>query len=316
MNMEGGRQTVRQATRYRTAALLIVFWGIVLFGAPSPKTADAGQPLRLAHTDWSSSVASANLIQAVLQEKMDIHCRLVEMGVDEMWAAVAEGRADAMASAWLPDTHTRYQRQYGGQMVDLGPNLEGTKIGLVIPHITLGRLTAGTGIRNKPYIDIDSITELRAHADEFSHRIIGIEPEAGIMHRTREAMDAYGLEDFRLVESSEVSVMAELSHAIRHQKWIVITGWLPHWSFARWSLKFLDDPKNVYGGRGHISTLVRQGLERDMPEAFRFLDRFFWEPAQMGQLMLWIREDNGHFPYEKALRWMRAHPGEVKEWME
>lgn len=307
---------MRKITRYIIGSFLIGLCGLFLLGGPVFKAASAGQTLRLAHTDWSSSVASANLIKAVLQEKMGIHCKLMEMGVDEMWAAVAEGRADAMTSAWLPETHIRYHKQYGGQVKDLGPNLKGTKIGLVIPNITLGRLTAGTGIRNKPYIDIDSIDELKAHADKFNHRIIGIEPEAGIMHKTREAMDAYGLDNFRLVESSEVSVMAELSYAIRHQKWIVITGWLPHWSFARWSLKFLDDPKNVYGGRGHINTVVRQGLERDMPEAFRVLDRFFWEPPQMGQLMLWIREDGGHFPYEKALRWMRAHPGEVKKWME
>ncbi|HMA67723.1 MAG TPA: glycine betaine ABC transporter substrate-binding protein [Desulfosalsimonadaceae bacterium] len=307
---------MRKTTRYIIGTFLIGLCGLLLLDGPVFKSASAGQTLRLAHTDWSSSVASANLIKAVLQEKMDIHCNLMEMGADEMWAAVAEGRADAMTSAWLPETHVRYHKQYGGQVVDLGPNLKGTRIGLVIPDVTLGRLTAGTGIRNQPYINIDSITELQAHADKFNYRIVGIEPEAGIMHKTREAMDAYGLDNFRLVESSEVSVMAELSHAIRHQKWIVITGWLPHWSFARWSLKFLDDPKNVFGGGGHINTVVRQDLERDMPEAFRLLDRFFWEPEQMGQLMLWIREDNGHFPYEKALRWMRAHPGAVKDWTE
>ncbi|MFW5901660.1 MAG: glycine betaine ABC transporter substrate-binding protein [Thermodesulfobacteriota bacterium] len=307
---------MNKITRYIIGCFLIGLCGLLLLGAPVLTFAGSGQTLRLAHTDWSSSVASANLIKAVLQEKMGIHCKLMEMGVDEMWAAVAEGRADAMASAWLPETHIRYHKQYADQVKDLGANLEGTKIGLVIPDVTLGRLTAGTGIRNQPYIDIDSIAELKAHADKFNHRIIGIEPEAGIMHKTREAMDAYGLDNFRLVESSEVSVMAELSHAIRHQKWIVITGWLPHWSFARWSLKFLDDPKDVFGGRGHINTVVRPGLEQDMPEAFRVLDRFFWEPPQMGQLMLWIREDGGHFPYEKAERWMRAHPDEVKEWIE
>jgi len=297
-------------------AILSFFAFLLLAGPAFCGSYGTSQTIRLAHTDWSSSVASANIIKAVFQERLGIRCKLIQLSADKMWAAVAEARADAMVSAWLPDTHGHYHKQFCDQVVDLGPNLDGTKIGLVVPDVTLGRLTAGTGIRNQPYINIDSIEGLKSHADKFNHRIIGIEPEAGIMHKTRRAMDAYGLDNFRLVESSEVSMMAELSNAIRHQEWLVVTGWLPHWSFARWSLKFLDDPKNIFGDRGHINTIVRQGLETDMPKAWRVLDRFFWEPQDVGQLMLWIQEDEGRFPYEKALRWMRTHPEKIDEWIE
>ncbi len=279
------------------------------------RAAGPERSIRLAYADWSSSISSANLVKAVLQEELGIACELIRSGADRMWAAVAEGRADAMLSAWLPDTHARYYEEYADRVVDLGPNLQGTRIGLVVPDVTAGRLTAGTGLRNQPYINIDSIPEIKAHAEKFNFRIIGIEPEAGIMLKAREAIEAYGLTDFRLVEGSETAMMSELSHAIRRQKWIVITGWLPHWSFARWSLKFLEDPKGIFGGRGSIHTLVRRGLEQDMPEAYRFLNRFSWEPQDMGQLMLWIQEDDGRFPYEKALRWLRTHPRDVAEWV-
>lgn len=288
---------------------------ICLCLSPGAGAQSSRETLRLAYTDWSSSIASANLIKAVFEEKLGIACEITPMGADKMWQAVAKGDADAMASAWLPDTHFHYHEQFKDQVVDLGPNMEGTQIGLVVPDVTMGRLTAGSGLRNKPYITIDSITGLSDHADKFNYRIVGIEPEAGIMHKTREAMETYGITEFRLQESSEVAMMAELSHAIRHQKWIVITGWLPHWSFARWNLKFLDDPQNVFGGPGAIHTIVRQGLEKDMPRAHRVLDRFCWEAPDMGQLMLWIQEDDGLFPYEKALRWMRTNPEKVKAWL-
>jgi glycine betaine/proline transport system substrate-binding protein len=221
-----------------------------------------------------------------------------------------------MLAAWLPTTHGHFYQQYKDQIVDLGPNLEGTRIGLVVPDITVGRQTAATGQRNTPYITVKSIPELKNYASKFNGKIIGIDPEAGIMKKTREAMKVYDLNNFRLIQGSEVSMAAELSDAIRKQKWIVVTGWIPHWMFARWKLKFLDDPKNVYGGNEEINTIVRKGLKEDMPEVYRFLDKFHWTPEDLGQLMIWIQEDHGMFPYDKALRYMRYHPEQIQSWLE
>jgi glycine betaine/proline transport system substrate-binding protein len=199
--------------------------------------------------------------------------------------------------------------------VDLGPNLEGTQIGLVVPDITVGRQTAATGQQNAPYITVNSIPELKTHAGQFRGKIIGIDPEAGIMKKAREAMQVYGLTNFRLIQGSEVSMTAELSDAIRKQKWIVVTGWIPHWKFARWRLKFLDDPKNVFGGKERIHTMARKGLKEEMPSVYRLLDEFQWDPEDLGQLMIWIQEDHGVFPYDKALRYMRYHADQVRAWL-
>ena len=278
------------------------------------RIAEERQVIRIAHANWTSSVASANLARAVFQEKLGMDCELVPMGIDEIWEALAGGEVDAMLSAWLPDTHAHFMEQFGGEVVDLGPNLTGTRTGLVVPDLQPGRLRAGPGI-HESYITIDSIAEIRAHADTFDHRIIGIEREAGITRQTRKAREAYGLENFVLVEGTEREMIDALLNAILQEKWVVITGWEPHWSFARWSLKFLDDPLNIYGDEGRIHTIVRIGLENDLPDAFRFLDNFHWSPEEMGQLMLWIEEDKGRFPYDKALRWMRTNPDRVRKWM-
>lgn len=272
--------------------------------------------VRLAYVEWSETIASTNLVQAVLQEKMGLQCEILPMTADKMWEAVATGEADAMVAAWLPTTHGHYYQQYKDQIEDLGPNLDGTRIGLVVPDITVGRQTAATGQRNAPYITVESIPELKNYVRKFNGKIIGIDPEAGIMKKTREAMQVYGLNTFRLIQGSEVSMAAELSDAIRKQKWIVVTGWIPHWMFARWKLKFLEDPENVFGGKEEIDTIVRKGLKEDMPEVYGFLDKFQWTPEDLGQLMIWIQEDHGMFPYDKALRYMRYHPEQIQSWLE
>ncbi len=303
-------------TSLRRIPWILCLLCLLLAVSGAGRAAEGGdETVTLAYVEWSTEIASNYLVKAVLQEEMGVHCRLKAMAADEMWKAVATGEADAMVSAWLPTTHSHYYERYRDRVENLGPNLNGTRIGLVVPNITEGRFTAGTGIRNRPYIKADSIPELNQYADKFEHRIVGIDPEAGIMKKTRQDERVYGLDEYRLVEGSEVSMVAELSHAIRHQRWIVVTGWLPHWIFARWDLKFLEDPRSIYGEGGHIATVVREGLKEDMPRVYTFLDRFHWSPSQMGQLMLWIQEDQGRkYPFEKALRWMRHNPGKVRSW--
>jgi glycine betaine/proline transport system substrate-binding protein len=73
-------------------------------------------------------------------------------------------------------------------------------------------------------------------------RIIGIDPGAGIMAASEKALIEYEL-DYELVEGSDATMVATLKQAIDNNKWVVVTGWAPHWKFATWDLKFLDDPK-------------------------------------------------------------------------
>ncbi|MFM9469903.1 glycine betaine ABC transporter substrate-binding protein, partial [Streptomyces scabiei] len=85
--------------------------------------------------------------------------------------AVAEGNADASVSAWLPTTHQGQYAQYSNNLDDLGSNMDGTSLGLAVPA----------------YMNIKSIAELNNQAQR---QIIGIEPGAGIMARTEEALDS------------------------------------------------------------------------------------------------------------------------------
>jgi glycine betaine/proline transport system substrate-binding protein len=303
----------KTASIYYSVVLFCVSALLVALGPVQAMAAE--KTVRLSYVEWSETVAATNMVKAVLQEKMGYHCEIIPMSADRMWDAVTRGEVDAMVAAWLPTTHGHYFEMAKDRIVDLGPNLQGTQIGLVVPDITVGRQTAGSGQRNAPYITVNSIPELKETAAKFNHKIIGIDPEAGIMKKTREAMRVYGLNNYQLIRGSEVSMTAELSNAIRRQRWIVVTGWVPHWKFARWTLKFLEDPKNVYGGKEQINTIVRKGLKAEMPEVYAFLDKFSWSSEDLGQLMIWIKEDDGMFPYDKCLRFMRYHGDLIDSWL-
>ncbi|MGE4520058.1 MAG: glycine betaine ABC transporter substrate-binding protein [Desulfobacteraceae bacterium] len=279
-------------------------------------SAEKIKPVKLGYVRWSTEIASTTLVKAVIQEKTGIDCITIPMKADEMWEAVAEGEVDAIVAAWLPGTHFKYYEKYKDKINDLGPNLEGTQIGLVVPRVTVGRQTGRSGIINEPYIKAKSISDLKKYKNQFQSRIIGIDPESGLMEKTRQAIEVYGLEGFRLIEGNEAEMTRLLGQAVKKQQWIVVTGWEPHWKFGRWKLEFLDDPENVFGGKENIHTITRKGFEKDNKKIYEFLDRFYWTPAEMEQLMVWIHQDNGQFPYEKALRWMKHNKERVNSWLE
>lgn len=150
--------------------------------------------------------------------------------------------------------------------------------------------------------------------EQVKHQIIGIDPGAGIMKATAAAIEEYGLSDWKLIEGSGAAMTAMLNEAIRKKEPIIITGWTPHWMFAKYDLKYLDDPKKVYGEAEEIHTIARLGLKNDHPEAYQFLTKFKWTSDQMGEIMTAIQE--GKEPEAAAKAWMDANADTVSKWIE
>ncbi|MCK2044065.1 glycine betaine ABC transporter substrate-binding protein [Chromohalobacter salexigens] len=288
----------------RTPLTKAVRYGAIMMAAGAGLNAGIAQAqdskgdITLAYVEWSSEVASTNVVRAVLEEQ-GYNVKMSSLSAAAMWQAVAYGDADGMVAAWLPSTHEQYLNKVGDKVENLGPNLEGTKLGLVVPS----------------YTDISSIDELDDKADVVNDEIVGIDPGAGLMNLTEKAIEEYDLGDaINLQSGSGATMTAALDSAIKNDEDIVVAGWTPHWMFARWDLKYLDDPKNVYGGAEHINTVVRQGLKDDMPEAYAILDNFEWTPEQMGEVMLMNQEEDSD-PYENAKKWVDEHPDVVDEWV-
>ncbi|XQU07995.1 glycine betaine ABC transporter substrate-binding protein [Halomonas sp. LY9] len=280
--------------RIRLASLALVA-GTGLAAGSMAHAQDQGT-VNLAYVEWSSEVASTNVVAAVL-EQAGFEVELTSLSAAAMFQALSTGDADAIVAAWLPTTHADYMERVGDNTEDLGVNLDGTTLGLVVPD----------------YTDVDSIADLNDNADSFNGEIIGIDPGAGLMSLTEQVVDTYDL-GLNLRSGSGATMTAALASAIQNEEDIVVTGWTPHWMFARFDLKYLEDPENVYGGAEQIHTVVRSGLKEDMPEAYAILDAFEWTPDQMGEVMLMNQED-GSDPYENAKQWVEENQDVVEQWL-
>lgn len=251
--------------------------------------------IKLAYVEWSSCVAATNVARAALEQK-GYTVQTVSVSAAAMYAAVADGDADATVCAWLPSTQANYYARTKTKLDNLGPNLVGTKLGLVVPD----------------YVTIDSIPQLADHAKQFQDRIVGIDPGAGEMGLTQKVIEQYKL-PLKLIDGSGATMTAALKDAIDNHKWIVVTGWTPHWMWARWKLKYLKDPKGIYGTAESIDTLARKGLQKDSPEAYVVLNGFHWTPKEMQQVMDKDRKSDSD-PYNVAKQWVKDHADIVSAW--
>lgn len=257
------------------------------------------ETVNIVYVEWDSEIASSHVVKAVIEEKLGYNCELLSVPLTALWESIAAGDQDATVAAWLPSLQKKQREKYKEKVQNLGPHLKETRIGLVVPD----------------YVDINSIEELEEYAPKFDNKIIGIDPNAGIMEKTKKMLEEYKLSDtFELISGSDSTMTTILGNAVKNKEWVVITGWTPHWKFAQWDLKYLQDPKNIYGDKENISTIVRKGLKKDMPEVYKFLDNFHWETHHMEEVMLLIqKEDNT--PEEAAKLWIEKNEDLVENWV-
>lgn len=151
-----------------------------------------------------------------------------------------------------------------------------------------------------------------AVGESVDYKITGIDPGAGIMGKTEEALVDYELDEWTLTTGSGSAMTAALKRAYDNEEPIIVTGWTPHWKFAEFNLKYLDDPKGTYGGEEEIHSIGRTGLANDLPEAHTILSNFNWSEADMGEVM--IAMQNGENEVDAAQTWIDANAEKVAEW--
>lgn len=190
----------------RKTGNLLALTGIVLVlclfsaGCTGTQATEPKKEIRIGYVTWDCAIASSNVMKLVFEEAgYDVELIAVDAG--PLFQALASGSVDFTTTGWLPHTHEHYWEQYGDRIDYVKENIPGAaRIGLVVPT----------------YVTIDSIEEMNGVADQFGGRIVGIEPGAGIMTRTEQAIDEYGL-NYELVASSSagMAVSSPLLHRAR-----------------------------------------------------------------------------------------------------
>lgn len=268
--------------------------------APAATAQDEKKPINIGWTAWSSTEATTNLVKAVLEQKMGYDVKLTMSDIGIMYQGLADGQIDFMLMAWLPKTHKDYYDKVSTKVANYGPFYLYARLGWVVPDYI-------------PKSEVNSIEDLKKPevAKKFDFKIQGIDPGAGLMQLSEKTVKAYGLDDYRLISSSGAGMTAALARAERSKKWIVVTGWSPHWMFGRWHLRYLEDPKGTLGGLERVNILARKGFYQEHPEVVAFLSRLYLPLEDLQNMM----DQADKTSYEGAAKnYIKSHPKLVKYW--
>ncbi|WP_316840396.1 glycine betaine ABC transporter substrate-binding protein [Pedobacter gandavensis] len=251
-------------------------------------TANNDKKVTIAYVNWAEGVAMTQLSK-VLLEKEGYTVALKNADVAPVFAAVAGGDADVFLDTWMPVTHKEYLEKFGANLEVLGTNFKNARIGFVVPE----------------YVKISSIEDLNVNAALFNGKIVGIDAGAGIMSKAEQAIKDYDLK-LELQSSSEAAMLAILKKSIDAEEPIVITGWAPHYIFSTYKLKFLNDPKAVFGSVESIQTVANKHFVAAKPKVAEFFRNFQLDEAELSSLMAALENNTN----EKlaVVEWLSKHP--------
>jgi glycine betaine/proline transport system substrate-binding protein len=189
----------------------------------------------------------------------------------------------------------------------LRANLTGAKYTLAVP-----RYVYDAGVR--------SFADIATHADQFNGRIYGIEPgnDGNRLIQSMIDQNAFGLQDFNVVESSEAGMMSQVKRAVRRQQWIVFLGWEPHPMNANFELAYLEGGDDFFGpnyGGATVHTNVRKGYTDDCPNVGRLLTNLSFSLEMENEVMGAIL-DQGEDPRAAAKRWLQSNPTVLDTWLD
>lgn len=256
---------------------------------------------------WDENYVVYNLVKVALEEQ-GYTVNATELEAGAAYQGVAGGDADALLDAWLPNTH-------GSSYVDMDAE-EGAQLGDSLQDLGCwfdqGFLTIAVNSDSPA----ESLANLADFQDEYGGRIVGIEPGAGLTRTTREqVIPTYGLEDWDFSTSSSPAMLAELESAIDAGENIVVTLWHPHWAYAAFDIRDLEDPEGSLGEAERLYALGRPGFDEDYPNVAQLLQNLHLTDQQLLEIedllvVQYNREQN-----ERAVtEWLEDNPEFMEDW--
>jgi glycine betaine/proline transport system substrate-binding protein len=263
--------------------------------------------VKFADIGWTDITATTALSSVVL-EGLGYKAEATIASVPIAFAGLKKGQIDAFLGYWSPSMTPivdPFLKENAIKVLDK-PNLVGAKYTLAVP-----KYAYDAGL--KTFADIGKFSK------ELDGKIYGIEPgnDGNKLIADMISKDAFGLKDFKMVESSEAGMLTEVSRSVKDSKWIVFLGWAPHPMNVQQDIVYLSGGDDFFGpnyGEAKVYTVTSTDLATRCPNVNKLISNLEFNLDMEGQVMLPIMDKVN--PNEAAKAWLAKNPAALDKWLD
>ncbi|QKV17613.1 choline ABC transporter substrate-binding protein [Oricola thermophila] len=255
-------------------------------------------------TDITATTAATKTVLEALGYEVDVKV----LSVPVTYASLKSGDVDVFLGNWMPTMEADIAPyREDGSVETIRANLKGAKYTLAVND-------AGAALGIADFADI------AAHKEPLNGKIYGIEPgnDGNRLIIDMISTNAFGLEDFEIVESSEQGMLAQVERATKRGDPIVFLGWEPHPMNANFDLTYLTGGDDFFGpnlGGATIYTNTRKGYSEECPNVGALLANLEFTLAMENEIMGAILND-GEDPDDAAAAWLKTNPDVLDGWLD
>lgn len=263
--------------------------------------------VKFADIGWTDITATTALTSTVL-EGLGYKAEATIASVPIAFAGLKKGQIDVFLGYWSPSMTPivdPFLKENAIKVLDK-PNLVGAKYTLAVP-----KYAYDAGL--KSFADIGKFSK------ELDGKMYGIEPgnDGNKIIADMITKDAFGLKDFKMVESSEAGMLTEVSRSVKDNKWIVFLGWAPHPMNVQQDIVYLSGGDDFFGpnyGEAKVYTVTSTDLATRCPNVNKLITNLEFNLDMEGQVMLPIMDKVN--PNEAAKAWLAKNPSAIDAWLD
>ncbi|WP_397450957.1 choline ABC transporter substrate-binding protein [Pseudomonas sp. NA-150] len=276
----------------------------LLASAAEPESCDT---VRFSDVGWTDISVTTAMTSEVL-ETLGYKTKTTLLSIPVTYKSLAAGKdLDVFLGNWMPTTENDIKAyRDAGTVETVRANLEGAKYTLAVPEY----------VYNAGLKDFADIAKFK---DKLNGQIYGIEPgnDGNRLIQSMIDKNAFGLKDFKVVESSEAAMLSQLGRSTRKNEWIVFLGWEPHPMNTKNKMKYLTGGDDYFGpnfGQATVYTNVRKGYTQECSNVGKLLQNMVFSLKMENQLMDAVLNDKQK-PRDAAKAWIKANPEVLNTWL-
>jgi choline ABC transporter permease protein len=290
-------------------AAALALW-LAALAAQASDLSGSGEPescktVRFSDVGWTD-VTSTTALAAQVLRSLGYTPTITVLSVPVTFASLQNKDIDVFLGNWMPTQEADRSRYVAdGSVVIVGANLTGAKYTLAVPAYTYAE-----GLKD--------FSDIRRFGAKLNNTIYGIEPgnDGNRVVLDMIKQDQFGLGDFKLIESSEQGMLAQVERAYRDKQSVVFLAWKPHPMNIRFDIKYLSggDVGPTFGD-ATIYTVTRKGYSAECPNVGRLLANLKFSLRGESEMMDAIL-DRHEQPDIAAAAWLKANPAVMQAWLE